>query len=300
MTLTVAVTEILPTPTGFAEAIGRATPAAGEAFPQADVTLLPSELSGGSPFYAVILVSAENFLNVRAGPGVDQEILGTLESNATGIQLTGEQEQVGEDLWVEIDRGDEPSGWVSKLYLTQQVPKNAFCSNAHIRTLARDFIQAVAQNDNELFASLVNPERGLNVRQIWSGNEIFFSPEQATGLFTSNQSVDWGTGEGSGEDSVEGNATPEPGSFRKVILPELQDVISGDFTQACNTLEIGTATGGSQQFFWPYELSNLNYITLYRPAPEENRQDWRSWALGVEVINGTPYLTYLIQYTDGN
>lgn len=292
MTLTVVVTEILPTPTGFAASIGRATPSPGEDFSQADATLLPSELSGGSPFYAVILVSPENFLNVRAGPGVDQEVLGTLESNATGIQLTGAAEQAGDDLWVEITRENEPSGWVSKFYLTQQVPKNAFCANARIRTFVRDFIQAIEQDDNELFASLVNPERGLSIRRLWSGNEVYFSPDEAVALFSSNQAVDWG--------GSEGDSTPEPGSFRRDILLELQAIFAGDYTQACNTLEIGVATGGSQQFFWPYELSNLNYVAFYRPAPPDNRQDWHTWALGIEVINGFPFLTYLIQYTGDN
>jgi hypothetical protein len=77
----------------------------------------------------------------------------------------------------------------------------------------------------------------------------------------------------------------------------LEEIAAGEYQQGCNTLTPGVSLGsGLDQATWPYELTNLNYLTLYQPAPPDRPNAWRTWALGVEILDGTPYLTYLIQY----
>ena len=288
-TLTVVVSEFVPTATGLAETIGRTTPQPGDTLINPGGTVLPSELSGGSPFYAVILVSADNVLNVRAEPGIDQPILAMLEPDARDLKITGNRKTIGEDEWVEIEQSSEENGWVSSTFLTQQVPKEAFCSNSKIRTLMRDVVTALQERDNAAFARLVNPERGLLVRQEWWNNELLFAPAQIETLFSSDESYDWGTGAASGE--------PVQGSFKKIVLPELTDVVDGEYSQACNTLDYGIGSGPTTaQVVWPFEYSNLNYVALFRPGAAGAEQDWRTWAVGVEIIDGQPYVTVLIQY----
>jgi hypothetical protein len=48
---------------------------------------------------------------------------------------------------------------------------------------------------------------------------------------------------------------------------------------------------------WPSEYSNMNYISFHRAAPEPGSQlNWRTWALGIEYLDGQPYLALLVQY----
>lgn len=288
MTLTVSVSEVLPTATGFAETIGKVTPALEDNDQSIELTQLPSELVGGSPFYAIVLVGADNLLNVRAAPGIDQAILETFEPNKTNIKLTGNSELVGDDLWVEIEREDGNPGWVSSDYLTQQVPSNAFCTNAKIRTLARDFSRAIVDSDEQELAQMVNPERGLSIRKVYFDKEVNFPIDNINKLISSTEEYDWGADRETGESIT--------GSFRKIIFPELRNVLTGEFSQSCNNLDFGIATGPSSiSYFWPYELVNMNYLTFYQ-QPEGESGEWQTWAVGIEVISGIPYITYLIHY----
>lgn len=124
----------------------------------------------------MIFVGAENFLNVRSGPGLEAEIVVTLEANATGLQLTGASEEVSGDRWVEVELGEDSTGWASSLYLTQQVPAEAFCSNARIRTLGRDLVEILQSADYQRLADLVNPQRGLFARTDVFGYEVSLAP----------------------------------------------------------------------------------------------------------------------------
>lgn len=289
-TLTVVATEFRPTPTGFSASIGRATPPPPEpgvgGGAEGD---LPSELSGGSPLYAVIFVGADNFLNVRSAPGVDSEIVTTLEANDTDLRRTGAQQELAGDLWVEIELEDGQTGWVSSVFLTQQVPEDAFCRNARIRTLMRDLIVALQNEDLAGLSRLINPQRGLFVRTDLLGYEIWLPPEAFPEALDSPEPLQWGLDLESGE--------VISGSLAEYVLAPLQETVQADYQQGCNTLSPGVSLGGIlENAVWPYELTNLNYLTIYQPAPTDRADDWRTWAVGAEVLDGIPYITYLIQY----
>lgn len=289
LTLTVGVTEILPTLTGFAETISGGTPRPSGVGAGAAATLLPSELTGGSPLYAVVLVGSDNLLNVRAGPGIEQPILETLSPTSRDLTLTGQEQVLDGEVWSEIRRPGGDTGWVNSLFLTQQVPAEAFCTTPKVRTLLRDFTRAIQENDQETLARLMNPRRGLTIRKEWWNNEVYYPPEAIQSLLSDETDQAWGIDPVSGE-GVEG-------SFREVVWPRLEEVVEGEFSQACNTLDFGVATGvttGSQ--VWPPEYTNFNYMILYKPGPEGDELDWRTWGVGVEIITGEPYITHLVQY----
>lgn len=45
------------------------------------------------------------------------------------------------------------------------------------------------------------------------------------------------------------------------------------------------------------EYDNLNYYSLMsRPESSPNPYNWRMWAIGVEYVEGQPYVTLLIQF----
>ncbi len=289
LTLTVGATEILPTPTGFAETISGGTPRPSGVGAGPQSTLLPSELTGDSPLFAVVLVAADNLLNIRAGAGIDQEILGMLEANARDLKLTGQEQVVDGEVWYEIRRPEGDAGWVNSVFLTQQVPQDAFCSTPKVKTLLRDFSRAIQENDQEAFIRLINPRRGLTIRKEWWNNEVYYPAEAVPSLLSEDSPQAWGVDQPTDE--------PVEGSFREVVLPLLRDVVLGDFSQACNTLDFGVASGVTTgTLVWPGEYSNFNYMTLFRPGSEDDKLDWRTWAVGVEIINGEPFVTLLVQY----
>lgn len=244
---------------------------------------------GMSPLYAVILVSEDNALNVRAAAGTDSEILEMLPANSRDLRVTGEEQQVGGESWVEIQRLSGESGWVSAAYLTQQVSPDAFCSDSKVKQVVNLFVQAVSQADGESIAKLVSPAHGLTVRQAWWNTEVNFNIESVSSLFEDETVHNWGITAGGGE--------PIEGSFRQAILPGLLDVVSGEFKPVCNSLDINLASGPTAgEVIWPVEYSNVNYMALYRAGAQTDQLNWRTWALGIEIIEGQPYLAFLVQY----
>jgi Bacterial SH3 domain len=87
------------TTTGLAgEAFDGPAPAAGEAV-------------------SVVGVASGDVLNVRSGPGTDQEIVATLAPDATAV-ATGSARLLPESLWFEVEAGGT-TGWASAAFLSQ-------------------------------------------------------------------------------------------------------------------------------------------------------------------------------------
>ncbi|CAN5754309.1 hypothetical protein BH23ACT5_BH23ACT5_22760 [soil metagenome] len=64
----------------------------------------------------VVGVDSDDVLNLRAGPGTDNEIVATLDPVATGLIATGQNRLLSESIWNEVDV-DEGRGWISSLYV---------------------------------------------------------------------------------------------------------------------------------------------------------------------------------------
>lgn len=69
---------------------------------------------GFPALYDVTGVAAGDVLNVRSGPGAGEEIIGSLDPTATGIEVIEEA-----DGWGLVNTG-ERSGWASLTYLARQ------------------------------------------------------------------------------------------------------------------------------------------------------------------------------------
>lgn len=64
-------------------------------------------------------VAADDVLNVRSDPGVDNPVVATIPPEGTGIVHTGATAEVDGEIWWEIDR-DDAQGWVNRRYLSVQ------------------------------------------------------------------------------------------------------------------------------------------------------------------------------------
>ena len=103
--ITRAVPEPVPTGSGLAMAIA-----------------LPGKVARWSDVKdcrSVVLVAPDDVLNVRSGPGVENEIIAGLSPTATGVMLTGRRTVVGSSIWVEIVI-EHGTGWVNEHYLAEQ------------------------------------------------------------------------------------------------------------------------------------------------------------------------------------
>jgi len=274
-----------PAPSGATMTPAPASPAPFASFTPLTQPTQPTP-SGSSATYAVILVSENDVLNIRSGPGVENAVVGTLQPTATGVVRTGKTTLVGEDLWVEIQNPENGTGWVNSDFLTEQVAPPAFCSDARVTTLIQNLASAVKGNNDDMFAPLIHSLHGLDARLWRYGTVANYTPEEASWVFESEYEVNWGPAPGSGENTL--------GTFGEALLPKLQEVFNANYTSHCNdTLDLATFSLDP----WPPEYTNINFYMVYYPGTEQyGGLDWRAWTIGIEYVEGKPYLFSLVHY----
>lgn len=253
--------------------------------PAVTATSLPPVTGMNNP-YAVVLVLPGDVLNIRAGAGVGNSIVGTLQPTASGVNRTGPAASAGGDRWVEIQNPGGGTGWVNANFLTEHVSSSAFCADARVTALLNDLRSALLNSNGDLLRSLVSPVHGLDLRLWRYGTVANYSPEEAQWAFQSEYEVSWGAAPGSGEETK--------GTFTAQPLPKLQEVFGGNYSTHCNdTLDL--ATFALQP--WPPEYANINFYTIYKPGTEQyGGLDWRAWTVGVEYVQGKPTLFALIHF----
>lgn len=159
-----------------------------------------------------------------------------------------------------------------------------FCADVRGTELIKSFSKAVASKDGALLASLVSPADGMNVRYYRDGKVINYDVEHAKFVFETTYQADWGLSFGSGEPTI--------GSFQDVILPTLEQVFTPNSLIVCGQLQTGGATYIPE---WPYP--EMDYYSVYFPGSDEfSGLDWQTWAMGMEYLDGKPYIAALARY----
>ncbi len=235
--------------------------------------------------YAVVWVPAGGTLPVRQPAGIAGAQVGALEADQRGIRLTGNSTFLGSSTWVEIVT-PQARGWVNSWNLTQDVSPADFCADPRVQSLLDRFQQILRTRDGGALLEVVSPRRGLVVRTSWWNVEVLIGREQVPRLFVSSEEWDWGEGEAAG--------VTVRGPFRDVVLPQLQDVFDSQPEVTCNSLRTGATERNPR---WPAEYTNLNFYAFYRPDPfPGSRYNWRTWVVGVEYVEGEPYIAVLVLY----
>jgi uncharacterized protein YraI len=260
-TATPAATQPLPTPTAEAAAAVAGT------------------------LYQVAYVAEDDVLNLRSGPGVSNEIVATLSPHATDVQITGQGQSVAGSTWVPIATGQD-TGWVNRAFLTPMLNSETFCQDEAVLALLGDLQTAVAEENGQLLADLVHPQRGLRLRHDWWNPEVHLSASEVRDIFTDNTSYEWGVEDGSGFDIT--------GSFSEEILPLLERDLLAATETACNEIQHGSTTG---LVILPYEYQPVNFYSLYRPAAADQIEfDWGTWVVGIERWQGEYTLSFLVHF----
>ncbi|MCX7608180.1 MAG: SH3 domain-containing protein [Anaerolineales bacterium] len=257
------------------------------------VAVTPTHTRTGAPSvflgpYAVILVAPDDVLNIRSGPGTSNRIVGSFSPTETGVMRTGPSANLrGGAVWVEVQKPGGGKGWVNFHYLTEYVSSEAFCADSRVNALITNLGNAILTRNGVQLSNLVSPRHGVTV-YLWrhGGRSVTFMPRSARWLFSSTYRHNWGTEPGSGATTI--------GSFQNVVLPKLQDVFSSSsYTLTCNSL------GDAPQLvidIWPSIYTNINYYTIYKPGTPGLEMDFRYWLMGVEYVNGQPYVFSLIHF----
>jgi hypothetical protein len=247
----------------------------------ADGSILPGSPSGP---YGVIRVEAGDVLNIRSTPGVDSPVSGSFVASATNVMRTGPSSKIGEDLWVQVQNPAGGTGWVNAFYLIEYVAPATFCADSRVNSLLSSFGNAIKTSNGATLSSLVSPVHGMAVRLWRNGNVIIFDREHAQWVFLSTYEHNWGAAPGSGLDTI--------GAIHVVVLPKWLDVLNASFSLGCNTPQAG---GASYSTAWPATYTNVNYYSLYKPGPAGNELSWRTLLIGVEYVQGQPYIFNVTQ-----
>jgi len=230
--------------------------------------------------YAVVRVNPNDTLNIRENAGTSYPIVGSFSPNATDIMRTGPTQQVDGSLWVQVQRPDAGTGWVNSYYLTEYVTHDAFCADMRIAPLIDQLKQAVFLSQGNQFASLVSPSHGVDIR-LWAyANPVNYTTGTAKTIFSSSTSYNWGGGP---------SGIPDIGTFADIIQPKMIDVFyAPDKELYCDNLTKVYPLAHP----WPYP--NIRFYNLYKPGTPEAVLDYRTWLIGIEYINGQPYLYGLV------
>ncbi len=225
--------------------------------------------------YAVINVASNDVLNIRSGAGVSQPIIGYFASDARDVMRTGPTASVDGAAWVEVRRNDGLTGWVNSYYLTEYVTREAFCTDSRVLPLIEKLKQSMNQSNGSLLSQIVSPVHGVNMH-LWAyGPGINFTPTAAANIYTSGTVYNWGGGP---------SGIPDTGTFNNAVKPK--------YLEALNAPNMETYCDNLTKVYplsipWPYP--NIRFYNLYKPASGQVF-DFRTLLVGIEYINGQPYL----------
>jgi hypothetical protein len=247
--------------------------------PTPTVTAMPQPLGS----YAVVdIPKSDGTLNVRSAAGASSPLVGSLAYNATDIGKIGSSTMVGSSEWWQVQKAGV-TGWVNAFYLTEYLPPAAFCSDAKVTTLLTNLGTALKNADGTALAALVSPKHGVDVRLVSNNAPVNYTPATVASVFTNATVQNWGPGAASG--------APVSGAFKDIIQPKLLDVYNSSYQLSCND----TTKAGAVSQPWPSEYTTVNLYSIYKPATAA-QLDWRDFLVGIEYVNGQPYLFSLVHF----
>jgi hypothetical protein len=274
---TVPVPTLTPTTASLPLPVATATTTSG-----GGIVIVPGEPSGP---YAVILVSSSDVLNIRSCPGAGNPVVGSFPATATNVIRTGRSSTVDGNLWLEVQNPGGGNGWVKAAFLTEYLPPAAFCANGSVTNLIAALDSALTTNNGVQLSGLVSPAHGMTVYLWRYGRGITFEQNDARWVFDSTYEHHWGEAPGSGLETV--------GSFHVSVLPFLQEVFNASYSLTCDSLGTAPQYGLDP---WPALYTNVNYYTVFKSGTPGVDLDFRFFLVGVEFVQGQPYVFSLIHF----
>ena len=177
------------------------------------------------------------------------------------------------------------SGWVNGYFLTQEMGPEAFCQDSRVPQLIEALGKALQEKNGDALKSLVSPLHGLTIHYYHTGSAINYTPDEAGWVFMSTFSANWGHHPASDAEVK--------GTFVNVVLPDLLDAFDKQPQQSCMQIVTGPINYNASL---PFEYSNILHYSVYKPGSAGVDLDWRTWIVGIEYVEGAPYLFSLHQF----
>jgi len=168
----------------------------------------PTSLPKGAPTviepgpYAVVGLALDDALDVRAAPGNDRALVGTIPPYGTGLRVTGQGREAGAATWAPLVYR-ELEGWTDSTFLAQQVGE----ASEPVAMRATAIIQAIAARDLTALSQFVHPQEGVRFSPypyVMTGLEgegqanLVFSADELSDLADDPTVYQWGILNGSG------------------------------------------------------------------------------------------------------
>lgn len=160
------------------------------ATPAAAYTFLPDP-------YTVVNVAADDALNMRAGPGVQFSVVGTLPYFAEGVQIASAEVMVDGSPWVPA-KYLGTAGWVNRNFLARQMGY----VDEKVAARAAEIIFAIKNRDMAALSTMVHPQKGVRFSPYTfvdtTGDVVFSAADLPTAMADTTVYL-WGAFDGSGE-----------------------------------------------------------------------------------------------------
>lgn len=222
----------------------------------------------------VVLVAADDYLNVREPAGAAETIIGRLLPGAN-VNVTGNETAVSGSTWSEIDT-PAGTGWVNELYLAPAL--EAFPPGSDPGAVVDEFVARLALRED--FTDLVST-KGLWVAH--HDDPIRFRTEDLTGILDDPTTYRWGS------PALEPDSPEiEPRTFAEAVAAPLVDVHDDPDLEVAVGEFIEGPNGRPADFAVPVQFQAFPFVTLFDPGDESQYEglDWMSWVVSLSYEDG--------------
>lgn len=213
----------------------------------------------------VVLVAADDYLNVRRPAGTEGTVIGRLLPGVA-VETTAQTSRVGSSTWIELTT-PAGKGWVNGFYLTAYT--DDFPPGTDPIAVAEELADRMAAGED--FRSLISA-KGLWVAH--HAPPIRFDHDDLDGILSDPTLHRWGS-----------NAL-DPGSpeipqrtFRQAVANRFVSTIDDSDRETFIGEAIEGPNGRPPQFAIPTEFTGFEFVTFFDPGdnPEYGGLDWTTW-----------------------
>jgi hypothetical protein len=226
----------------------------------------------------VVLVAADDTLNVRTAAGVDHDVVGTLEPGVT-VRLTGKTTTVGSSVWAEVVVPGG-TGWVNRRFLGAVVTDEDFEDDARVEELLAKL--AARFESGKDISDLVSV-RGLYVSH--HDAPVLFEREILPGIMGDDTGYRWPS-------NALGADSPE------LPVRTFAEAVGDRYVATFDDLDVQLAhdqplTGGNgriPEYALPLELAGFHYVAVHDPGDDAQYEglDWTTWYISIDYEDGKP------------
>lgn len=241
----------------------------------------------GAELRRVVLVPAEDVLNVRGAAGVENEIIGMLVPPVV-VGLTGPRADVGASTWSEIV-APVGAGWVNDHFLAEVIDNAAFADDTRVSALLDRFAATITDRGD---LSDLASERGLYVSH--HDDPIRISPDALPGVLSDPTTYKWPSNALDVNDPDQASEIPER-TFAEAVADSFVSVwVDEDRELAFDRPMAGGNGRPPSSALWP-ELAGFHFVSIHDPGdnPEFGGLDWTIWHVSIDYEDGRPVIVGL-------